>query len=79
MLAFLDRPEVAGGEALAGLLRPGNAGSNIAADHVKVLDMALQSLPEQARLRPGDPASPRVLACSDSARARGAASSPGAV
>src|SRR6266480_2913743 len=31
LLAFLDRPEVAGGEALAGLLRPGNAGSNTAA------------------------------------------------
>src|SRR5262249_5087762 len=28
LLAFLDRPEVAGGEALAGLLRAGNAGSN---------------------------------------------------
>jgi hypothetical protein len=27
LLCFLDRPEVAGGEALAGLLRPGNAGS----------------------------------------------------
>lgn len=27
LLAFLDRPEVSGGEALAGLLRPGNAGS----------------------------------------------------
>jgi len=27
LLAYLDRPEVAGGEALAGLLRPGNAGS----------------------------------------------------
>ena len=34
LLAFLDRPEIAGGEALAGLLRPGNAGSNTAADHV---------------------------------------------
>src|SRR6266480_4598197 len=31
LLAFLDRPEVAGGEALAGLLRPGNAGSDTAA------------------------------------------------
>jgi hypothetical protein len=31
LLAFLDRPEVSGGEALAGLLRPGNAGSNTAA------------------------------------------------
>jgi hypothetical protein len=27
LLAFLDRPEIAGGEALAGLLRAGNAGS----------------------------------------------------
>lgn len=40
LLCFLDRPEVAGGEALAGLLRPGNAGSNTAADHITVLDRA---------------------------------------
>jgi len=58
----LDRPEVAGGEALAGLLRVGNAGPNTAADHVKVLDMALAALPARARPRPGDPDSPRVLA-----------------
>jgi Transposase DDE domain group 1 len=69
LLAFLDRPEVAGGEALAGLLRAGNAGSNTAADHVTVLDMALAALPEHARPRPGDPGSPRVLARSDSAGA----------
>jgi hypothetical protein len=69
LLAFLDRPEVAGGEALAGLLRAGNAGSNTAADHVKVLDMALAALPERARPRPGDADSPRVLARSDSAGA----------
>jgi Transposase DDE domain group 1 len=69
LLAFLDRPEVAGGEALAGRLRPGNAGSNTAEDHVKLLDMALESLPAQARPRPGDPTSPRVLARSDSAGA----------
>ena len=69
MLAFLDRPEIAGGEALAGLLRPGNAGSNTAADHVTVLGMALAQLPAQARPRPGDPGSPRVLARSDSAGA----------
>jgi hypothetical protein len=37
LLVFLDRPEIAGGEALAGLLRPGNAGSNTAVDHVTVL------------------------------------------
>lgn len=69
LLAFSDRPEVAGGEGLAGLLRRGNAGSNTAADHVTVLDMALAQLPEQARPRPGDPGSPRVLARSDSAGA----------
>lgn len=46
---FLDRPDVAGGEALAGLLRQGNAGSNTAADHIMVLDMALAALPEHAR------------------------------
>jgi hypothetical protein len=41
LLAFLD----ATGEALAGLLRPGNAGSGTAADHVSVLDAALTQLP----------------------------------
>jgi Transposase DDE domain group 1 len=69
LLAFLDRPEVVGGEGLAGLLRPGNAGSNTAADHVKVLDMAVAALPGHARPRPGDPSSPRVLARCDSAGA----------
>jgi hypothetical protein len=69
LLCFLDRPEIAGGEALAGLLRPGNAGSNTAADHVEVLDMALAALPEQVRPRPDDPDSPRLLARSDSAGA----------
>ena len=69
LLCFLDRPEIAGGEALAGLLRKGNAGSNTAADHISVLDMALASLPEQARPRPGDGEGPRLLARSDSAGA----------
>ncbi len=46
---FLDRPDVSGGEALAALLRPGNAGSNTAADHITVLDLALAQLPEHAR------------------------------
>jgi hypothetical protein len=32
-------------EALAGILRPGNAGANTAADHVAVLDLALAQLP----------------------------------
>jgi len=53
LLAFLDRPEVSGGEALAGLLRPGNAGSNTAADHVTVLKQALAALPKHARPRCG--------------------------
>lgn len=73
LLCFLDRPEIAGGEGLAGLLREGNAGSNTAADHIAVLEMALDSLPEHARPRPGaEPGQwegPRVLARSDSAGA----------
>lgn len=69
LLAFLDRPQIAGGEALAGLLRKGNAGSNTAADHVAVLRMALAALPEHARPGPGDSHGPRVLARSDSAGA----------
>jgi hypothetical protein len=32
-------------EALGGLLRPGNAGSNTAADHQTVIDLALQQIP----------------------------------
>lgn len=36
------------GEALAGLLRPGNAGSNTAQDHIEVLERSLAQLPEQA-------------------------------
>ncbi len=69
LLAFLDRPEVSGGEALAGLLRAGNAGSNTAADHITVLEAALAALPEHARPRPGDPDTVRVVARSDSAGA----------
>jgi Transposase DDE domain group 1 len=34
-------------EALAGVLRPGNAGANTAADHVTVLDMALAQIPSK--------------------------------
>jgi hypothetical protein len=69
LLAFLDRPEVSGGEALAGLLRSGTAGSNTAADHVTVLGLALAALPEAARPRPSESDSPRVVARSDSAGA----------
>lgn len=69
VLAYLDRPDVSGGEALAGLLRPGNAGSNTAGDHVTVLDMALAALPAQARPRPGEADSPAVLVRTDAAGA----------
>jgi hypothetical protein len=70
LLCFLDRPDIAAGEALAGLLRPGNAGSNTAADHITVLGMALQALPEHARPHrdpdTGQWTGPRLLARSDS-------------
>ena len=36
-------------EALAGILRPGNAGANTACDHVELLALALAQLPEDAR------------------------------
>ena len=69
LLVFLDRPEIAGGEALAGLLRPGNAGSNTAADHVTVLGWALDSLPAGYRPDPHDPGGQKVLVRCDSAGA----------
>ena len=59
LLAFLDRPEIAGGEALAGLLRTGNAGSNTATDHIIVLEQALESLPPRWRPDPDHPDGPR--------------------
>jgi hypothetical protein len=45
ILAFLDNS----GEFLAGLLRPGNAGANTAADHITVLDQALAQIPDAHR------------------------------
>jgi len=44
LLCYLD----ASGEGLAGILRAGNAGSNTAADHTAVLELALEQLDEQA-------------------------------
>ena len=54
MLCFAD----ATGEALAGVLRPGNAGANTVADHVSVLDAAIAQLPREisAGHREGDAA-----------------------
>ncbi|MEV7864301.1 IS1380 family transposase [Streptomyces hirsutus] len=37
------------GEAMSGLLRPGNAGANTAADHITVLDRALAQIPDAHR------------------------------
>ena len=45
MLAFCDNTH----EALAGILRPGNAGSNTAADHITLLDQALAQIPDEHR------------------------------
>jgi hypothetical protein len=48
LLAYLDCPDLpAGGQPLAGLLRPGNAGANTAADHITVLADALEQLPRE--------------------------------
>ena len=51
VLAFLDHGAGGTGEALAGLLRPGNANANNATDLVTTLDSALAQLPEDLRAR----------------------------
>lgn len=45
LLAFVDHGEHGTGEPLSFLLRPGNAGSNTAADHIEVTRKALTQLP----------------------------------
>jgi Transposase DDE domain group 1 len=47
LLAYCDNT----GEPLAGMLRPGSAGSNTAADHLAVLDAAITALPPAFRRR----------------------------
>lgn len=47
LLSFADHGEGGTGEALVGLLRAGNAGSNTVADHIVVLDQSLEQLPAQ--------------------------------
>jgi hypothetical protein len=51
VLAFLDHGEGGTGEALAGLLRPGNANANNAMDLLTVLDLGLAQLPDGLRPR----------------------------
>ena len=43
LLAYLDDSR----EALAGVLRPGNAGANTASDHIAVVELALAQLPRE--------------------------------
>ena len=45
VLAFLDNTN----EALAGILRPGNAGANTASDQITVTDLALAQIPDPER------------------------------
>jgi Transposase DDE domain group 1 len=47
LVAYLDRG-AGTGEALSGILRPGNAGSNTAQDHIEVADLGLAQLPSAA-------------------------------
>ncbi|MEU6324296.1 IS1380 family transposase [Streptomyces sp. NPDC047009] len=49
LLAFVDHGPEGSGEPVAGLLRPGNAGSNTAADHITAARQAMAQLPKQHR------------------------------
>jgi hypothetical protein len=62
--AFVDHGRDGTGEPLAVLLRPGNAGSNTAADHIGVLRQALRQLPGH---RPGTRPGRKVLIRADAA------------
>jgi len=53
LCAFVDHGAEGTGEPLAILLRPGNAGSNTAADHITVLRDAFKQLPDLPDSRPG--------------------------
>jgi hypothetical protein len=66
LCAFVDHGRDGTGEPLSVLLRPGNAGSNTAADHLTVLREALRQLPgHRAGTRPGR----KILVRSDAAGA----------
>jgi hypothetical protein len=51
MTAFADHGPDGSGEPLAIMLRPGNAGSNTAADHIEATRLALAPLPRHLRRR----------------------------
>ena len=64
LTAFLDHGPAGTGEPLAILLRPGNAGSNTAADHITVIRQALAQLPGH---QPGGRGSRKILIRTDGA------------
>jgi hypothetical protein len=49
LMGFVDHGDGGSGEPVAGLLRPGNAGSNTAADHITAAKLALAQLPRRYR------------------------------
>ncbi|WP_406272422.1 IS1380 family transposase [Streptomyces sp. NBC_00191] len=49
LMAFVDHGRGGSGEPVAALLRPGNAGSNTAADHITTAQLALAQLPKKYR------------------------------
>ncbi|MEU0823199.1 IS1380 family transposase, partial [Streptomyces mirabilis] len=49
LVAFVDHGQAGSGEPVAALLRPGNAGSNTAADHIETAQLALAQLPKPLR------------------------------
>ncbi|MFH9073768.1 IS1380 family transposase [Streptomyces alboflavus] len=49
LMGFVDHGRGGSGEPVAGLLRPGNAGSNTAADHIEAARLALKQLPAKYR------------------------------
>jgi hypothetical protein len=49
LMGFVDHGSGGSGEPVAGLLRPGNAGSNTAADHITMAQLALAQLPKKYR------------------------------
>ncbi|MFJ5724682.1 IS1380 family transposase [Streptomyces sp. NPDC093149] len=49
LVAFVDHGQAGFGEPVAALLRPGNAGSNTASDHITTTGLALAQLPKHLR------------------------------
>ena len=49
LMGFVDHGPSGTGEPVAALLRAGNAGSNTAADHITVAQLALVQLPKKYR------------------------------